>query len=96
VRIIGRPAMGAASDATVLRPRQKVKAALDASLQDGAARVTIQLISGGPLGEIVMEAKGSLADPLSDRDTEAKLRDGARLGGTEVSGVSIRLRTSRA
>ena len=30
-----------------------------------------------------MEAKGSLADPLSDRDIEAKLRDGARLGGTD-------------
>jgi hypothetical protein len=30
-----------------------------------------------------MAAKGSLADPLSDRDIEAKLRDGARLGGTD-------------
>ena len=30
-----------------------------------------------------MEAKGSLADPLSDRDIEAKLRDCARLGGTD-------------
>ena len=29
-----------------------------------------------------MAAKGSLADPLSDRDIEAKLRDCARLGGT--------------
>lgn len=76
------------SDATVFRPdivalRQKVRAALDASLPDGAARVTIQLISGEALGEIVMDAKGSFADPLSDRDIEAKLRDGARLGGTD-------------
>jgi 2-methylcitrate dehydratase PrpD len=76
------------SDATVFRPdivalRQKVRAALDASLPDGAARVTIQLISGEALSEIVMDAKGSLADPLSDRDIEAKLRDGARLGGTD-------------
>ena len=30
-----------------------------------------------------MAAKGSLADPLSDRDIEAKLRDCARLGGTD-------------
>jgi len=30
----------------------------------------------------VMQAKGSLADPLSDRDIEAKLRDCARLGGS--------------
>ena len=33
--------------------------------------------------DIVMEAKGSLADPLSDREIEAKLRDCARLSGTD-------------
>jgi 2-methylcitrate dehydratase PrpD len=76
------------ADATVFRPdivslRQKVKAALDASLPDGAARVIVRLISGETFEEIVMEAKGSLADPLSDRDIEAKLRDCARLGGTD-------------
>jgi hypothetical protein len=63
--------------------RQKVRAALDASLPDGAARVIVRLTSGETFEEIVMEAKGSLADPLSDRDIEAKLRDGARLGGTD-------------
>jgi hypothetical protein len=49
-------------------------------------------------------AKGSLADPLSDRDIEAKLRDGARLGGTDwistasstMSGALMRLQTYRA
>jgi 2-methylcitrate dehydratase PrpD len=76
------------ADATVFRPdivslRQKVRAVLDASLPDGAARVIIQLTSGETFSEIVMAAKGSLADPLSDRDIEAKLRDGARLGGTD-------------
>ena len=75
------------SNVTVLRPdvvslREKVRAELDASLPDGAARVNILLISGEILSEIVMAAKGGLADPLSDRDIEAKLRDGARLGGT--------------
>jgi len=75
------------TDATVFRPdivslREKVRAQLDASLPDGAARVNIQLTSGEMLSEIVMAAKGSLTDPLSDRDIEAKLRDGARLGGT--------------
>jgi hypothetical protein len=30
-----------------------------------------------------MAAKGSLTDPLSDRDIEAKLRDCARMGGTD-------------
>jgi 2-methylcitrate dehydratase PrpD len=76
------------ADATVFRPdivslRQKVRAVLDASLPDGAARVIIQLTSGETFSEIVMAARGSLADPLSDHDIEAKLRDGARLGGTD-------------
>ena len=107
--LLGAAGVPEFSDATVFRPdivalRQKVRAALDASLPDGAARVTIQLISGEKVSEIVMEAKGSLADPLSDRDIEAKLRDCARLGEpigisnalSTMSGVSIRLRTSRA
>jgi len=76
------------ADAIVFRPdivslRQKVRAGLDASLPDGAARVIIQLTSGETFSEIVMAAKGSLADPLSDRGIEAKLRDCARLGGTD-------------
>ena len=76
------------ADATVFRSdivslRQKVGAELDAALPDGAARVIIRLKSGEALSELVMEAKGSLADPLSDRDIEAKLRDCARLGRTD-------------
>ena len=66
----------------VVALRQKVRAQLDASLPDGAARVSIQLASGEILSETVMAARGSLADPLSDLDIEAKLRDGARLSGT--------------
>ena len=76
------------SDATVFRPdlasfRQKVRAVLDASLPDGAARVKIQLTSGETFSEIVMAAKGSLAHPLSDSDIEAKLRDCAQLGQSD-------------
>ena len=83
--LLGAAGVPEFSDATVFRPdivalRRKVRAALDASLPDGAARVTIQLISGEKLSETVMAAKGSLGDPLSDRDIEAKLRDCARLG----------------
>jgi len=62
--------------------RQKVRAELDTSLPDGAARVAIHLASGETLRETVMAATGSLADPLSDFDIEAKLRDCSRLGGT--------------
>jgi 2-methylcitrate dehydratase PrpD len=85
--LLGASGVPEFSEATVVRPdivavREKVRAQLDASLPDGAARVTIQLTSGETLSEIVMAAKGSLADPLSDRDIEAKLRDCARLGGT--------------
>jgi 2-methylcitrate dehydratase PrpD len=63
--------------------RQKVRAELDGSLPDGAARVVIQLTSGETLNEIVMAAKGSLADPLPDRAIEAKLRDCVRLGESD-------------
>jgi 2-methylcitrate dehydratase PrpD len=86
--LLGAAGVPEFADATVFRPdivslRQKVRAVLDASLPDGAARVIIQLTSGETFSEIVMAAKGSLADPLSDRDIEVKLRDGARLGGTD-------------
>lgn len=85
--LLGAAGVPEFSEATVFRPdivglRQKVRAVLDASLPDGAARVTVHLASGETLDEIVMEARGSLADPLTDRDIEGKLRDGARLGGT--------------
>jgi 2-methylcitrate dehydratase PrpD len=85
--LLGAAGVTEFSDATVFRPdivalRGKVRAELDASLPDGAARVSIELRSGETIREIVMAAKGSLADPLSDRDIEAKLRECARLGGT--------------
>jgi len=69
--------------------RQKVRAELDASLPDGAARVGIHLASGETLSETVMAARGSLADPLSDFDIEAKLRDCSRLGGTAWSADTV-------
>ena len=86
--LLGTAGVTEFADATVFRPdivslRQKVEAELDAALPDGAARVIIRLTSGETLSEIVMEAKGSLADPLSDGDIEAKLRDCARLGRTD-------------
>jgi len=86
--LLGAAGVTEFEEATVFRPdivslRQKVKAALDASLPDGAARVIVRLDSGETFEEIVMDAKGSLADPLSDRDIETKLRDCARLGRTD-------------
>ena len=86
--LLGAAGVTEFADATVFRPdlvsfRQKVRAELDGSLPDGAARVAIQLASGETLEEIVMAAKGSLTDPLSDRAIEAKLRDCARLGKSD-------------
>ena len=86
--LLGTAGVTEFSEATVFRPdlvsfRQKVRAELDGSLPDGAARVAIQLASGETFEEIVMAAKGSLADPLSDRAIEAKLRDCARLGKSD-------------
>jgi len=76
------------SEITVARPdiaalRERVRAELDASLPDGAARVELELRSGERLEEIVMNARGSLADPLSDADIESKLRAGLMLGGSD-------------
>jgi 2-methylcitrate dehydratase PrpD len=84
--LLGAAGVTEFSEATAFRPdivslRERVRAELNASLPDGAARVSVQLRSGETLSEIVMAAKGSLADPLSDRDIEAKLRECARLGG---------------
>lgn len=86
--LLGAAGVTEFEDSTVFRPdlvsfRQKVRAELDGSLPDGAARVEIQLASGETLEEIVMAAKGSLVDPLSDRAIEAKLRDCARLGKSD-------------
>ena len=85
--LLGAAGVPEFSAAMVFRPdvvalRQKVRAQLDASLRDGAARVNILLASGEILSETVMDARGSLADPLSDLDIEAKLHDCSRLSGT--------------
>jgi 2-methylcitrate dehydratase PrpD len=85
--LLGAAGVPEFAEAVVFQPdivalRQKVTASLDPSLPDGAARVSILMVSGETLSETVMAARGSLADPLSDLDIEAKLRDCARLGGT--------------
>ncbi|HWL18447.1 MAG TPA: MmgE/PrpD family protein [Bradyrhizobium sp.] len=92
--LLGRAGVGEFEEAIVFRPdivslRQKVRAERDESLPDGAARVGIRLASGETLSETVMAAKGSLSDPLSDLDIEAKLRDCSRLGGTTWNADTI-------
>jgi 2-methylcitrate dehydratase PrpD len=77
--LLGAAGVAEFAERTVFQPdimslRQRVRAELDASLTDGAARVIVHLVSGETLSETVMAARGSLADPLSDRDIEARLR----------------------
>jgi 2-methylcitrate dehydratase PrpD len=92
--LIGAAGVEEFSQAAVTRPeivalRQKARAELDPSLRDGAAQVEIELLSGERLSEIVMAAHGSLADPLSDGEIEAKLRAGLRLGGADWDGEAV-------
>lgn len=85
--LIGAAGVSQFERATVIRTdiakfREKVRAELDNSMPDGAARVTVLLKSGETVTETVTSPRGSLADPLGDRDIEAKLRDGVRTGGS--------------
>ena len=78
-----------ASRPDVAKFREKVRAELDHSMPDGAARVSIRLASGETITETVMSPRGSLADPLGDREIEAKLRDGLQTGGSGWDAESI-------
>jgi 2-methylcitrate dehydratase PrpD len=92
--LIGAAGVPEFSQVAVARPdivalRRKVRAALDASLPDGAARVELQLLSGEKLEETIMAAHGSLSEPLSDGDIEAKLRDCLWQGGADWDGEGV-------
>ena len=64
-----------AMDATVSAFRERVLPILDASLPKGAARVEIYLADGRRLSATVLQARGSLANPLTDEQIAAKVRD---------------------
>lgn len=92
--LIGAAGVSEFARETVFRPdiaklREKVRAELDSSMPDGAARVSIRLTSGETVAETVMSPRGSLADPLGDRDIEAKLRDGVRTAGSNWDAARI-------
>ena len=86
--LLGKAGVTEFARETVVRPdiaqlRQKVGAELDARMPDGAARVTLRLLSGEVLSETVTSPRGSQAAPLSDRDLEEKLREGVRTGRSD-------------
>jgi 2-methylcitrate dehydratase PrpD len=92
--LIGAAGVSQFARETVIRPdiakfREKVRAELDGSMPDGAARVSIRLASGEAVTETVLSPRGSLGDPLGDRDIEAKLRDGVRTGGSNWDAARI-------
>jgi 2-methylcitrate dehydratase PrpD len=61
-------------DPQVIALRDKVSAAVDKSVHEDAAHVTIKLKDGRTLEKHVEHAIGSLARPMSDADLEAKFR----------------------
>jgi 2-methylcitrate dehydratase PrpD len=86
--LIGAAGIAEFARETVFRPdvaqlRQKVRAELDEAMPDGAARVSMRLLTGEVFTETVAFPRGSLADPLTDRDIEAKLRECVRTGGSD-------------
>lgn len=73
--------MPAVADPALSAFRAKVTAALDESLPRGAARVTVRLLEGREAQATVTAPRGSLENPLTDREIEAKFRDNAGTGG---------------
>ncbi len=76
--------MPAVADPALSAFRGKVTAALDESLPRGAARVTVRLADGREVDATVTAPRGSLENPLTDREIEAKFRDNASAGGSST------------
>jgi 2-methylcitrate dehydratase PrpD len=84
--VLGKAGLAEFEDATVHRPdivafRARCKAVLDTASPRGAATATVRTTDGRTLSATVLHAKGSLEQPLTDGEIEAKLRDSARHGG---------------
>jgi 2-methylcitrate dehydratase PrpD len=71
----------ALQDTAIVALRAKVRAGLDRALPRGAARMTVRDLDGREHSILVEHARGSAAQPLTDRELEAKFRDNAALGG---------------
>jgi 2-methylcitrate dehydratase PrpD len=82
----GKAGLWEFSDAAVHDPavstlRSLTRARLDANSPRGAATAIVRTHDGRVLTKTVTHAKGSTADPLTDAEIEAKLRDLAHQGG---------------
>ncbi|MFM9850914.1 MAG: MmgE/PrpD family protein [Hyphomicrobiaceae bacterium] len=79
----------AVSDPAARTLREKVRAELDSSFPTGASQVIVQTNGGQTLETTVVHAHGSLENPLSDAEIEAKVRDLAAMGksGCDMDGI---------
>jgi 2-methylcitrate dehydratase PrpD len=68
-------------DPAVVALRALTKARVNVASPKGAATVTVRTIDGRLPESSVLHARGSTAQPLSDHDIEAKVRELARHGG---------------
>jgi len=82
-------APGCVADPAAVALRQRVRAELDASLPTGAARVRVSTAAGAHHETTVLHARGSIAQPLSDADIEAKVRDLAAMGGSGCDAARV-------
>lgn len=92
--VYGRAGVQEFSEAAVSDPaaralREKVRAELDPSFPTGACQVIVQTRDGKTLEATVAHAHGSLENPLSDTEIEAKVRDLAAMGksGCDMDGI---------
>ncbi|HEX5957605.1 MAG TPA: MmgE/PrpD family protein [Hyphomicrobiaceae bacterium] len=88
---LGRGAAGIAEysqpfieDPAIAALRARVSAEQDASAPPLSATVTVTTKAGRRLRRTVLKPKGSLDNPLSDREIEAKVRDLAAFGGWDL------------
>ena len=84
--LFGKAGLAEFEDATVHNPevaafRTRCKAVLDPSLPRGAATATVRTADGRIFSATVLHAKGSLEQPLSDAELEAKFLDSTQDGG---------------
>ena len=84
--LFGRAGLSEFEEATVHNPdvaafRARCKAVLDIGSPRGAATATVRTRDGRSLSATVLHAKGSLEQPLSDREIEAKFIDSTQHGG---------------
>jgi 2-methylcitrate dehydratase PrpD len=79
----------AVSNPAIVALRERVRAQADPALAVGGARVEVRTKAGKVLGTEVLHARGSLAQPLTDAEIEAKVRTLASTGCPDCDADAI-------